>query len=108
MSITSKDLASSPDFDVFDGTAIGAGINLITARPGYSASSSNGPESPSFTTNAQKLPRLIMFSGGDLDVVNGAGDTDTLDEATFGGKLLPLAPAAIADSSTATVLLVAW
>lgn len=89
-------LESGSRFKIFDAAAIGAGIDLTTAYPGYGN-----------RKRARILPRLIVFSGGALDVLLADESSETLLEI-FAGLPLPIAPASVVDSSTATALLVVW
>jgi len=102
-------IESGARFEVFDGAAIGAGIDLTTTYPGYGEARAAQPAGyPGFERGEEPLlPRKIIFVGGQLDVVLANGDTVSITD-DFAGMPLEVAPASVADSSTATGLLVIW
>lgn len=91
--VASGNLNSSALFKVY--TSVGSDTDLSTAYPGQS-------QGRSF------LPRMVLFTGGDLVVQDAQGNNSTLD-STAAGIPLPIAPQKLISSgTTATFILIGW
>lgn len=110
MSYQQQNLESGMRFVVVDADALSTDLDLRTAYPGYNTNASAPAGAQVFAQGATPiLPRLILFTGGDLVLIREDGGEVTLTEDTFGGISLPLSPAQIkASGSTATAVLVIW
>lgn len=91
-------LESGAIFKMYTAAGITADVNLSIDYPGWSAA--NGRN--------DKLPRYVVFVGGDL-VIEDAQDNSTTLDSSLAGIPLPLAPFQITNAgTTATFIVVIW
>mgnify|MGYP001615882530 CR=1 FL=1 len=94
MATARLNLESSANFTVY--TSVAADVDLRKAYPGWAQGSPD------------RLPRLLIYSGGVLVVKGEQGNTVTLPGA-FANFQLAIAPAwLLSAGTTATAILVQW
>jgi len=102
-------IESGARYTVFDPSALSADRDLRTTFPGYDADSPLDAAYPALESKQTKLPRFVMFFGGDLVVIDEIGNEVTFAEDPWAGTPMPIAPAQVKDTgSTATACLVVW